>query len=115
MGLRQAIDGLLDHKLSSAPVVEQGRLVGMFSESDGLKGALDAGYHGADPGRVADYMTRELHTLSSLATVQEAAEIFLRHHRRCLPVVSGERLIGQLNRNDILRAAMASAEPPLPS
>ena len=27
MGLRQAIDGLLDHKLSSAPVVEQGRLL----------------------------------------------------------------------------------------
>ena len=39
MSVTDAIAVLLAQGLAGAPVVEQGRLVGMFSESDGLKGA----------------------------------------------------------------------------
>ncbi len=38
MSVTDAIAVLLAQGLAGAPVVEQGRLVGMFSESDGLKG-----------------------------------------------------------------------------
>jgi len=110
MSVTDAIAVLLAQGLAGAPVVERGRLVGMFSESDGLKGALDAGYHQTGIGQVADYMSREVNRLDCNATVQEAAEMFLRHHRRCLPVVDGHRLVGQLSRCDILRAVSAKAE-----
>ncbi len=110
MSVADAIDLLLTHRLAGAPVVEQGRLVGMFSESDGLKGALDAGYHQTGIGRVADYMSREINRLDFHASIQEAAEMFLRNHRRCLPVVDGQKLVGQLNRCDILRAVSVEAE-----
>lgn len=110
MSVGQAITILLAQGLSSAPVVDQGRLVGMFSESDGLTGVLDAGYHQTGIGMVADYMSREIHRLDCHATVQEAAEMFLRNHRRCLPVVDGQRLVGQLSRYDILRAVSVQWE-----
>ncbi len=45
--VHDAISVLLEHKISGAPVVdENGQLKGMFSESDCLKGALEASYHG---------------------------------------------------------------------
>lgn len=109
MSIRDAVHCLLEQRLSAAPVVNDGALVGMFSESDGLKGALDASYHGAVQGNVDDYMGREVHSLVVTATVQDAAELFLRHHRRSMPVVDGRRLVGQLSRNDILRAALVLA------
>lgn len=110
MSVTDAIAVLLAQGLAGAPVMERGRLVGMFSESDGLKGALDAGYHQTGIGLVADYMSREVNRLDCHATVQEAAEMFLRNHRRCLPVMDGQRLVGQLSRCDILRAVSARAE-----
>lgn len=109
MPIRNAVDHLLARGLSGAPVVEGGKLIGMFSESDALKGALDASYHRIALGQVADYMNPEVHSLTANATVQDAAEQFLRHHRRLMPVVSGCRLVGQLSRGDILRAALALA------
>lgn len=109
MSVQDAVEGLLQQRLSSAPVVDDGTLVGVFSESDGLKGALDAGYHGTALGRVGDYMSREVQSVMATATVQEAAELFLRHHRRSMPVISGSRLVGQVSRSDILRAAVSQA------
>ena len=110
MSVPQAIDRLLERQLSCAPVMERNVLVGVFSESDALQGALDAGYHGTEPGRVGDYMSREVHTLNILNTVLEAAELFLRHHHSTMPVLSGTRLVGQLSRHDILRAAAVSLD-----
>lgn len=105
MSVPQAIECLLERQLSSAPVVERDVLVGLFSESDALQGALDASYHGTEPGRVGDYMSREVHTLNASITMQEAAELFLRHHHGTMPVLNGTRLVGQLSRRDILCAA----------
>ncbi|WP_194864200.1 CBS domain-containing protein [Alloalcanivorax profundimaris] len=99
-----AARALLTRNLSGAPVVDDGgTLIGMFSEADALKAALDADYHGTGSGRVVDYMSREVHGVPVAATVQEAAELFLRYHRRTLPVVQGPRLVGLLSRGDVLR------------
>lgn len=111
MSVQDAVAGLLEQRLSSAPVLDDGKLVGVFSEADGLKGVLDAGYHGTALGRVDDYMNREVQSLAVTATVQEAAELFLRHHRRSMPVISGRRVVGQISRSDILRAAISLARP----
>ena len=107
MSIRNAMDKLLEQRLSSAPVVDGGELVGVFSESDALKAALDAGYHGTDLGRVEDCMSREVHSVRDTASIQEAAELFLRHHRRAMPVIRGERLVGHLSRGDILRVVVS--------
>ncbi|ARB46010.1 transcriptional regulator [Alloalcanivorax xenomutans] len=107
--LFDAMGLLLENRISGAPVVERGRLVGMFSESDCLRGMLEARYHGIDIGVVADYMSRELQVLPAQTTVLEAMEVFLRHHRRRLPVVENGKLVGQISRHDILRAMMEMA------
>lgn len=100
----EATIALITRSLSGAPVLDDdGELIGMFSEADALKAMLDVDYHGIGSGCVVDYMSREVHGVPVAATVQEAAEMFLRYHRRTLPVVQGPRLVGLLSRGDVLR------------
>lgn len=103
--VHDAISVLLEHKISGAPVVdENGQLKGMFSESDCLKGALEASYHGTEIGPVSEYMTLDLQTVTGQTSILDAAEIFLADHRRRLPVVDEGKLVGQISRRDLLRA-----------
>lgn len=103
--VHDAIRVLLEHKISGAPVVDDtGQLKGMFSESDCLKGALEASYHGTEIGAVSEYMTLDLQTVSGQTSILDAAEIFLADHRRRLPVVDDGKLVGQISRRDLLRA-----------
>ncbi|ERP92481.1 hypothetical protein Q670_09900 [Alcanivorax sp. P2S70] len=103
--VHEAIAILLENRISGAPVVDdKGALVGMFSESDCLKGALEATYHGTEIGLVSDYMTVDLQTVTGKTSILDAAEIFLADHRRRLPVVEDGKLVGQISRHDLLRA-----------
>ena len=104
-GVHDAILILLENKISGAPVVDgSGKLMGMFSESDCLKGALQASYHSTEIGSVSEYMTLDLQTVSGDTSILDAAEIFLADHRRRLPVVDDGKLVGQISRRDLLRA-----------
>lgn len=105
MSVNEAIRVFLENKISGAPVVdESGRLVGVFSESDCLKGALEASYHGTEIGPVKEYMSVDLQTVTGETSILDVAEVFLADHRRRLPVLEGSRLVGQISRRDLLRA-----------
>ena len=105
ISVNEAIRVFLENKISGAPVVdESGRLVGVFSESDCLKGALEASYHGTEIGPVKEYMSVDLQTVTGETSILDVAEVFLADHRRRLPVLEGSRLVGQISRRDLLRA-----------
>ncbi len=102
--LLRAIHTLLERGLSGAPVVdENSRLIGFLSEKDCLKAALDASYFRRDEGTVQDFMSRDVTAISGDASLIDAIQMFLGKHYRCLPVVEGSRLIGQISRRDILK------------
>ncbi len=103
--LLKAVHILLEHGLSGAPVVDANRrLIGYLSEKDCLKAALDASYFRREEGTVQDFMSRDVTSLSGDASLIDAIEMFLANSHRCLPVVEGSRLVGQLSRRDILKA-----------
>ena len=108
--VNDAIRVLLDNGISGAPVVKDGELVGIFSESDCLKGAIHSGYHGTEIGTVAEFMSTQVQTLDAGESVLAAADIFLREHRRRLPVTEEGKLVGQISRRDVLRAMNDFAE-----
>lgn len=104
MSVNEAIRLLLTNSISGAPVVENGELRGVFSESDCLKGAVQASYHETGIGSVGEFMTTRVQTIDADSSVLEAADIFLRDRRRRLPVLEQGKLVGQISRRDILRA-----------
>ncbi|HMO51709.1 MAG TPA: CBS domain-containing protein [Kiritimatiellia bacterium] len=112
MPIFQAIGLLLKNKVSGAPVVdENNKLVGVLSEKDCLRiFANEAFFSETAGGAVADYMTREVQTIDPDAEVFAAADVFMKHSFRRLPVVDDGNLVGQLSRRDILMASMRIVE-----
>ena len=102
----RAMKSLLKHRLLGAAVVDaEGRLVGMLTEKDCLKMLAGEAFDGLPEGRVQDYMTRDVETMSPTASLYEVVQRFLGRTYRKLPVVDEHRrVIGQLSRLDALRA-----------
>ena len=103
--IMRAIRLFVDYDLSGMPVVDAfGTLVGMLTERDCIKVALNAGYHDEFAGTVADFMTPKVETLLPEDSLMDVAAYFAGSpHRRC-PVVDEGRLVGMISRRDILRA-----------
>lgn len=100
-----AIHELIRHRIAGAPVVDDhGELVGMLSELDCLKVALNAGYYGDWGGPVSDFMSTDVQTVDSEMNIVDMAQKFLSSGFRRFPVLHGNRLVGQISRRDVLRA-----------
>lgn len=106
--LANAIETLLQNKISGAPVVNaEGQLVGMLSEGDCLKGILTGSYFEEAGVRVGDVMSEALFTVDVDTDIVKAAECFVERRLRRLPVLEEGRLVGQISRRDVLRAVRA--------
>lgn len=100
-----AVHVLVTHRIAGAPVVDdEGNLLGMLSEFDCMKVALDAGYHGTWGGPVRDYMSKGVQTVDADMSIVDLAQVFIDAKFRRFPVMHGTRLVGQISRRDVLRA-----------
>jgi len=106
-----AIRTLLKHKISGAPVVDEtGWIVGILSEYDCLKPNLESSYHHDMGTLVKNCMSKKITTIDVNASLTQAAELFIKHGVRRLPVLENKKLIGQISRRDVLRAINESVE-----
>jgi CBS domain-containing protein len=100
-----AVHDLVKHRIAGAPVVDDsGNLIGMLSELDCMKVALQAGYHGDWGGPVSDFMSDGVKTVDGEMSIVDLAQEFVESKYRRFPVVQNNRLIGQISRRDVLRA-----------
>jgi CBS domain-containing protein len=104
-----AVKKLLDHKITSAPVVDQrDRLLGMFSEKDVMNIVLEAVYNQSMSGKVGDYMTTEVVSVDADSSIVDLAEKFQQTTVRSFPVFDNNDLVGIVSRTDVLRALASS-------
>jgi CBS domain-containing protein len=100
-----AIHVLVERRIAGAPVVDdKGDLVGMLSELDCMKVALNAGYYGDWGGPVADFMSTTVESVDAEMNIVDLAQKFLDSGYRRFPVLRNNRLVGQISRRDALRA-----------
>lgn len=106
MSIFAAIDLLLKHQISGAPVVDaEDKLVGVLSEKDCLRVIASGAFHKTAGGEVSDYMSHEVLTVGPDDDVFHVADIFLTHSFRRLPVLDKGKLVGQVSRRDVLNAS----------
>jgi CBS domain-containing protein len=104
----EAARQLVESRISGAPVVDQtGNLVGVLSEKDCMRIALQAGYHSEAAGTVAEYMHREVKTVDAERNIVDVAMMFIEDDYRRYPVMKDGRLVGQISRRDVLKALAA--------
>lgn len=102
----EAMEAFLKMKISGAPVVDDDyNLVGILSEVDLMQVIVQDSYYKESIGIVGDFMRTEVDTVDPEMDVYTLAEKFIREHRRRYPVLLDGRLVGQISRRDVLRAA----------
>jgi CBS domain-containing protein len=123
--VEETIKLFAEARISGAPVVSDGRLLGIITEGDLIfqdaeiksPGFLDI-LGGIVPlGDTEEYrrevlksagvtvdelMTTDLTTITPEATLVESATVMAEERRKILPVVEGERFVGVITRMDIL-------------
>lgn len=100
-----AVKKMLEHKITCAPVVDsKGRLLGMFSEKDGMKVFLDSAYNQGMSGKVADYMTTEALRVEATSSIVDLAEKFQKSPVRSVAVFQDGNFVGVISRTDVLKA-----------
>ena len=103
MPIRQAAGLLQSSGEETAPVLDAaGELVGVLTQKDCFRPALQASYYQQWRGTVGDQMSTPVKTISAAADIVAAAEMFLAEPHRALPVVDSGRVVGVLNRRDVL-------------
>lgn len=101
----EAARRLVENRISGAPVVDHtGNLVGVLSEKDCMRIALQAGYHSEVAGTVAEFMHGEVKTVDAERNIVDVAMMFIEDDYRRYPVMKDGRLVGQISRRDVLKA-----------
>ena len=108
--IMRAVHLLLKHDISGMPVVDDsGKLVGVLTERDCIRVAINARYFDEPGGRVFEYMSTEVKTVSPEDSLMDIGELFVRSSYRRFPVVEDGRLLGIIGRRDFLRAMKEGA------
>jgi CBS domain-containing protein len=89
-------------RIGAIPIVEDGDLVGIFSERD-LMIRVVVPRLDLDATRVSEVMTREVVTATLRESVDECVKKMQRVKCRHLPVISGGRVTGMVSMRDLLR------------
>ena len=97
----EAMQLLVEHKVTGLPVVEDERLLGIVTEKD----LLEAAYSdiGAGMGRCLDIMTSDLMCFEEDDEAVDIVEAMIQGHFRRVPIMRGEELVGLVSRRDIIK------------
>ncbi len=98
---------LKEHRIHHLPVMDQGKLVGILTDTDIRNARLEeSGAEGAakETRAVGEIMTRNVITLSPRDTIEDAALILHRKRFEALPVMEGQRVVGIIAKADVIAA-----------
>lgn len=96
---------MLDNKITSIPVMDgQGKLVGIFSEKDGMKVVVESAYNQSMSGKVGDFMSKDPLVVEAEESLVDVAAKFQNTPIRSFPVFQGGQMVGMISRVDVLRA-----------
>lgn len=100
-----AIGGLLKRKVSGAPVTDSDRtFCGMFSEKTSMRVLIGAAYDSLPSATVDAYMDCDRSRLIDEETpLARILQIFVETPFRRLPIVRDDRVVGLVNRGNLLR------------
>ncbi|WP_305041794.1 CBS domain-containing protein [Geoalkalibacter sp.] len=90
---------LTRYNINAAPVVEDGRVLGILTRQMMEKAA----HHGLGEVAAAEYMESDFATAVPSTPVEELQELIVGRNQRFVPVLSDSHLVGAITRTDLLR------------
>jgi CBS domain-containing protein len=92
---------MVERNIGAVPVLDRGKLVGIFSERDIMKRVL---VEGKDPkkAKVGDVMTPNPLVVTADETLENCMVLMKQHGFRHLPILDGAKLVGLVSLRDLL-------------
>ena len=100
--VREAVALIADKRIGALPVIDDGRVTGVFSERDVIACLAEAGAEALDKS-VGDVMTSPAVTVEPATPVLAALSLMTRRRIRHLPVVEGGAVIGLVSIGDLVK------------
>jgi CBS domain-containing protein len=98
----EAVSLFAEKRIGAVPVIDSGRVVGIFSERDVIYSLAKLGAAALD-GKVGDVMTSPAITVEGATPVITALSMMSRRRIRHLPVVEGETPVGFVSIGDLVK------------
>jgi CBS domain-containing protein len=97
---------LAEYKIGALAVLQDGKLVGIFSERDYAREVILQG-RSSKTTQISEVMTAKVITGNPHDLTESAMSIMSDKHIRHLPVVDGDKLIGMLSLGDLVKETIA--------
>ena len=106
--INEANSLLTRYNITVLPVVSHSPASMKDDQQTGLQGIISrrvvekAIFHKLGPLPVTEYMTTEIATLPTTATLSDIQELIIEHRQRLIPIMEEEKLLGVITRTDLL-------------
>jgi CBS domain-containing protein len=97
-----AIEIMADKNIGGLMILENGKLVGIFTERDYARKLILKGKSSKDTA-IGDLMTRNPYTVTPQSSIEECMTLMSGKRIRHLPVVENDTLVGIISISDVVR------------
>ena len=101
----EALQLMADKNIGSVMIVENNKLVGMFTERDYARKIVLHGLASKN-SKIGDFMTRELFSVHSDTSINECMAIMTSKHIGHLPVVDDCTIVGLISIGDVVNSVI---------
>lgn len=101
----EALEVMAEKDIGALLVVDNEKLVGIFSERDYARKVVLRGKHAQDI-QIEELMTKEVYSVTPNETVEECMAVMTAAHCRHMPVFEDQELIGVVSIGDIVNATI---------
>ena len=98
----KAIEQMCERNIGGLLIVENEKLVGIFTERDYARKLILKGKSSKDTA-ISELMTKNPFTVKTDSTIEECMAIMTEKHIRHLPVVDDEKLTGVISIGDVVK------------
>ncbi len=103
-----------DKNVGAVLVVDKGQMVGIFSERDFARRAIERGKCTLE-STIADNMTSDMITIDIEKSLEDALALMAKFHIRHLPVIENGRLVGMVSMRDVMEAIISRKDTTIES
>lgn len=104
-----ALQLMADRRVGALPVVDEGNLVGIFSERDYARKVILKGKSSKDMP-VTEIMSADVISVTANQSIEKCMSLMTDKRVRHLPVMDGEKLLGIISIGDVVKAVIAERE-----
>ena len=105
----EALREMIDNNVGSLLVVENGKLVGLFTERDFARSVAFQGKSAVD-GVVGDMMAEAVKSVSPNTTIEQCMALMTDKRTRHLPVLENDELVGIISIGDVVKNLIADKD-----